>query len=557
MSNIRFVVSLVLLSLTTSLAFYYIYTRSPLPILFTAHSSQGISWSSIKIVPWTDMAENMTAAFLIAKHKLIYTDFVMNHLPGVPFTVSHVLKILMPADATAGLRTERSVYALSILTMNLMWVSLVAAFLKAYTRSSNLTIFIEIMIGICLVGCAAQLLVPMSETVNSLYVFLTFGHVLMLTRKPHETGLDDIILGFLLSVTAINGGLTSLLYFVIYGICVFLFFLYGWVTHGIRLTICGDGTRRAFLIVVLFWAWMSLSPWTGVDLGQAKLWNVDFNLATNSTNYVSNILSYAMAFSSVKIIWPGTIPFTSPSFVVSAASAASLLLAVKLGILSRSRALLFCLIASFLCFSLGWRTGSSGLFYKASLPFVGMLLWVYGFALHASAWKILKLDRFFGEAGSLLFKPSVGLTRSYHAVTALSILASFSFIFGLGWTKQGSFDHVNVAQVCNLSYQGQPSGSGCSCMTSAVWGPQLFLEDDVVPCRDHFPTLPPAFFEWKQSAGILKKSFESGRSSILLFRNSDVDKDVAPIAALIKESSCFDFSTWGKQCRYLGNPHRE
>lgn len=553
MSNKRFAANLVLLSVNTSLIFYWIYAQSTLPIFAGIHGSQGVAWSSIRIVPWTDMAENMTAAFLIAKQKLIYTDFVMNHLPGVPFTVSQVLKIFIPADATAGLRTERSVYALSILTMNLMWVSLVAGFLKAYTRSSNVAIFLEVVIGVCLIGCAAQLLVPMSETVNSLYVFLTFGHLLMLTRKPNQTCPGDVLLALLLSVTAINSGLTSFLYFAIYGLYVFALLLYAWIGAGYRQKYYRDTAQHVFFVISLFWAAMSLFPWIGVDLGQAKLWNIDFNLATNSTNYVSNIISYAMAFSSLDIIWPETIPLTSPSIVVSLICAFTLWTAVKMRVFNLSKSLILLIISLFLCFSLGWRSGSSGMFYKASLPFVGILLWVYGFALYAATLKILSLGRVVSGAGTLLIRPSVGLMHySYQAITAFAVVAGSSFLFGISWTTAESWDHVSVPQVCNLSYQGQPSSGGCSCLTSAVWGPQLFLQEDVMPCPDHFPTLPPNFLEWKQSAEILMKRFESRKSTILVFRDGDVEKDYAPIAALLNDSSCVDFSFWGKQCRYHG-----
>lgn len=457
----------------------------------------GISIHKIEYFPWTDVAENIYAGFLVAKNFQIYSDFVMNHMPGIPFLLGAVFKLAHADQASPGADTLRSLYFLAVFFSALFQLSLMYLYTRVFTSLSTFYVFLLLILYSIIYLVGFNFSVPMSE---SFYVPVIYGVILAIFRLNSEVRKNNAEEYFVIFGTIFLGlmiGLTEAPFLFIFGV----YFWIDFISKSIklkRLMIDRKGFWNfdhpvAFLLMLTYSA-IICYYFFSINLKQFLYWNITFNSSFIQASIFDN-LAYVSRSLLDKPLYPLSNLLLSEVSIYFLA----IILAISLVTLVRVNGSLLKklglgLLFMMLYLSFFWRTTFG---YKI-FPSIGFLM----------AMLVYLMDSKFFHARLNNKLMSVAGHRYGYAAYLIAALCIFSV---MKWNLVGRNPFWSEAGICPLN---APLSKNCRCLTSDVWGPQFFLEHDVHPCPGLFPSLPPPFFEVLTTREQLSNELKNGLIAI-------------------------------------------
>jgi hypothetical protein len=525
-----------LLSLGSTLLYglIHLYPQNGLAIFGLAQSP--IVIHTVPNMPWTDVAENILGGFLIAHGQVEYTDFVTSHFPGVPALLGFVFKLFNASTAAGGIETLKTTYILAIFSSSLFQLSLVLIGLLFFTKLSKTTILV-VLTTYCLYCLTQhQFAVPMSETMMVPIVLIAILHFLNLWSGQLKIDFWQLLLALEISGLAILIGLTAAPFFIFYCASLVLLFALNRLTfiapahHGSLppSTLLKDKFSAIFFVglLVIVCGYVLID----IDLSLLYFWNIPFNVTSLGLKPIQSLLR---VFSNLDL----SSSFTTKFVLFSQPSLLTLLiltiLCTKLYLdLSRSvKMKWFILLFLLLMYcSFFWRVYSG---YKAypSLGFVaGVMIWIISKQCHAEK----------------IYCPKLWFSTGLFVVTSAILMIYFSSI--VHWSQAGKDDFRHTQfNLCPLKLT---TDSQCSCLAPTIYGPQFFLEKDVLNCKGVFPTLTPGFFDYSPRIRDFSERYKTESIAILYYESIPAPYIPQFFKDLIKQSDCQPFDAISQVCKY-------
>lgn len=493
---------ILLISIISTLAFFKLCLNADvIGYLFFKSGNIGISIHKIEYFPWTDVAENIYAGFLVAKNFQIYSDFVMNHMPGIPFLLGAFFKLFHAERASPGVETLRSLYFLAIFFSAFFQLSLMYLYTRVFTLLSTFYVFLLLILYSIIYLVGFNFSVPMSE---SFYVPFIYGVILAIFRLNSEVRKNNAEEYFVIFGTIFLGlmiGLTEAPFLFIFGV-------YFWIDFILR----SIKFKRLMIDRKIFWnllhpvAFLFMLIYSAIicyylfsiNLKQFLYWNITFNSSFIQTNLLDNLANVSRSLMDKSLYPFSNLLLSQVSAYFLAIIFAFILAALfKLngGLLKKiGLGLLFMI----LYFSFFWRITFS---YKI-FPSVGFVIALLVY---------LADSRFSRHNFDIRF---AGDSRQFYGYAAFLIVTT-CFFSAIKWNLVGINPFWSEVGICSLN---TPLSKNCRCLTSDVWGPQFFMEQDVHPCPGFFPSLPPPFFEVSSNSELLIDNLKNG--SIAINRHS-------------------------------------
>ena len=131
-------------------------------------------------------------------------------------------------------------------------------------------------------------------------------------------------------------------------------------------------------------------------------------------------------------------------------------------------------------------------------------------------------------------------------ITSAILAAYFSLI--VHWSEPGKENLLqNKFNLCHLI---PSTNSQCSCLAPTIYGPQLFLEKDLLPCKGVHPTLSPQFLEYSSLIKAFSERYKTESIAILYYENIPAPYIPKFLIELIKQSDCQPFDAISEVCKY-------
>jgi hypothetical protein len=429
-----------------------------------------ISIHNIEYFPWTDVAENIYAGFLVAKNFQIYSDFVMNHMPGIPFLLGGVFKIVNATHAIPGPDTLRSAYFLAIFFSAFFQLTLIYLYTKVFTVLSNGYVFLILSLYSIIYLVGFNFSVPMSE---SFYVPIVYGVILAIFRLNSDDRKNNAEEYFVIFSTIFLGlmiGLTGAPF-------LFIFSIYFWIDF-ISKSISSKKwmiDQKSFwklnqpvaFLLMLTYCVIICYYFISIDFKQFFYWNITFNSSFIQASIFDNLAYVSRGLLDKSLYSLSNLFLSQVSiYFLLIISAISLLAIVKVNGGPIKKILLLVLFVT-LYFSFFWRTTFG---YKI-FPSIGFLMAMMVYLADSRSPFIYLNIRFsdiFGQRFGYFSYPMVALC----------------IFLVLKWNMVGLNSFWSEAGICPLN---APLSANCRCLTSDVRGPQFFLEQDVHQCPGLFP----------------------------------------------------------------------
>jgi len=491
---------------------------------------------NIPNMPWTDVAENILGGFLIAHGQVQFTDFIQNHTPGITALLGLIFSIFNASSAVGGAETLKTTYILAIFSSSLFQLSLLLIGLRFFTKLSSASILLALTIYCLYCLVQHQFAVPMSETMLVPIVLIATLHFLNLWAGQSKIDFWQILLALEISGLAILIGLTAAPFFFLY--CVSLGLLFVLNRYIYPLPAYRDvAPPNSFLdekfsalfclgIAVLFCGYVLIK----IDFYSLYFWNMPFNVSSFGLHPIQSLLR---VFSNLEI----ASSFASNFPVLSQPTFLTLLilsvLCTKIYIdfpCAVKIKWLILLIVILMYGSFFWRVFAG---YKAfpSLGLIaGMMIWVISKQCQPKA-----------EPNS-----KIGLLAGLFLISSTILGVYFSLV--VHWTQPGKEGLLQAK--FNLCHLIPVTNSPCSCLISTIYGPQLFLEKDFLPCKGVYPTLPPHFFEYAPLIKVFGERYKSEPIAILNYENIPSPYIPTFFKELIKQSDCQPFDAISDVCKY-------
>jgi hypothetical protein len=267
---------------------------------------------------------------------------------------------------------------------------------------------------------------------------------------------------------------------------------------------------------------------SNVNLKQFFYWNITFNSSFIQASIFDN-LAYILRNLFDKSLYPlSNLLLSQVSIyflaIIFAFTSAAL---VKLnGSLLKKSSLLLLFI--FLYLSFFWRTTFGYKIFPSIGFLMAMMVCLVGSRLPRFHLNVRSADVYLQRFGNFSYP-----------IVALCIFSV------LQWSQIGLNPFWSEVGICSLN---APLTVNCRCLTSDVWGPQFFIEQDVRPCPGLFPALPPPFFEVSTTREIFSQYLKSGEIA-LNKHNSDMTPWVTgELKSIYSDLTCFEFSPLSKIC---------
>ena len=525
-----------LLSLGATLLYglIYLYPNHGLAILGLEQSP--IVIHTIPNMPWTDVAENILGGFLIAHGQVQYTDFIQNHTPGVTALLGFVFMLFNAASAVGGMETLKTSYVLAIFSSSFFQLSLLFIGLRFFTKLSAIPILV-VLTGYCLYCLVQhQFAAPMSETIMVPIVLIATLHFLNLWSGQTKIDFWQLILALEISGLAILIGLTAAPFFIIYCTSLGLLFLLNRYTF--LSPVYRNSLPPSFLLEEKFSALFFLGLLAlicgyvliKIDFSLLYFWNIPFNVTAFGLHPIQSLLN---VFSNLDFARS----FTSHFVLLSQPTLLSLFI---LGILCTKLFLdmprpvfikwLILLIVLLMYGSFFWRRFEGYKVFPSLGLMAGMIIWIFSKHCHPK--------------GVQWLKPwySVGL----FLITSAMLAVFFSLV--VHWSQAGKQDLLH--DKFNLCYLNSNTNSECSCLAPTIYGPQIFLEKDFLPCKGVHPTLSPQFLEYLTLMKAFSERYKTEAIAILYYESIPAPYIPQYFIELIKQSDCQPFDAISEVCKY-------
>lgn len=427
----------------------------------------------ITYYPWTDMAENVLHAFYVAHGLKFGRDAVVNHLPGVYVYLAAFMAALGQFRAIPSPQTALASISLSAFAVVLFQVTCVVAAFGLFSRTRLGLIAAPLLVFYT--SRLYDMASPMSENFIA-YLLIPMTALLcrlMVLERPEQRFSDAMYLGGPLNIGCVILGATIFPSNVLIGAVCLCY-------AGVAI-MRSDATRRrslaraaiAPLALVLLMAAIILAT---TDIRGMLFWNIDS--MAGYTFYVKETL-LSVPSAHLKSFATGFDPIGSNVFHVAIASiafggAALLARRNEQRLTAIPLLVLVLLLAAWLA---EWRINFSP---KSAMPFGlfwGLVVTTICILAESLRWEI---------------EPAL---RTTFATTMFFLVLGAATIAGLGAVRlpfRYSVQHVarieafEKAQLCRFG-----SREHCRCLQTTIFGPQGFLDTDVMPCRDRYASWAP------------------------------------------------------------------
>lgn len=439
------------------------FLRLPTWLAFPQLHANSYAIDSAWYLPWTDVAENVFDGLGVARGGKAYDAVMINHAPGVLQYLAMFLRLLGFQNAAGSDSTELAAmltgtFATLIFQVACTWIAL---------RLLSVPRFWSALIAVTVCSYTAFFFnfgSPMSETlIPYILIFvplLTFRMLFSMERRDRIA--SAIILGGPITFACLSLGLTAgpanaWIALVCLAIIVREFVLEP--NQTVAIIVQDRRCWSSYFVILLL---VIVHAWT-VDLHNAYFWIIDINRhykIEQWNNIRSSFIDHLLHFGGVS----NPIGSRYPELMVLLASLAIVVL--QSGEQNRRSIWIrlgwFAFVLMIAAIATQWRFYSG---YKAVTMF-GISLGVF----------LLLLSK--------ILPPAPRWSR--HFFTALFILACMQVMFlraivsydTKGVWRNPAFDLANVCRY------GQ--SENCRCLQVTVWGPQFFLESDVIPCRGRY-----------------------------------------------------------------------
>jgi hypothetical protein len=435
-------------------------------LLFPALREFTFRYWSPDYFPWTDLAENIYLGFALAHGWPIFEAGTGGHMPGVPQLLGGWLWLFGFNNAVPSPQIAASAY----LTASLGTLLLQTACVYVPLRTLSCTPTPAALVA--LVVCAFTAFIydfamPMSETLIAYLLVLVplLAARMVLSKSTAERLVAAILLGAPLTFVCLLLGLTvaSTNAVIAFG-CMFAFGWELWSEPANRRILLGD---RRCLAAYASVATLVLATVITVRTGDLYFWAVETNLYRGISPV--SVLQASFGVHAAKFL-DYTDPIGSHYPELLAALVVYFCIVIS-GIRRRSdiitsvsRLALFGALILVASVMTQWRVNAG---YK-SAPLFGLTLGVI----------LLALSHF----------PPRWRPKSNLWLVPLWLLALGQIMFlqaATPDTKQREHRNAafDVAKVCHLGETGD-----CRCVQGTVWGPQIFLLNDMRPCPNRFLT---------------------------------------------------------------------
>jgi hypothetical protein len=525
-----------LLSLGSTLLYglIYLYPQNGLAILGLAQSP--IIIHTVPNMPWTDVAENILGGFLIAHGQVEYTDFATSHFPGIPALLGFVFKLFNASTAAGGIETLKTTYILAIFSSSLFQLSLILIGLLFFTKLSVTTILM-VLTTYCLYCLTQhQFAAPMSETMMVPIVLIATLHFLNLWSGQLKIDFWQLLLALEISGLAILIGLTAAPFFMFY--CASLVLLFALNRFAFLAPAHHDAIPRSTSLDEKFSALIFLGLFVlvcgyvliNIDFSLLYFWNIPFNVTSLGFKPIQSLLRVFYNLDLASSFTSKFALFSQPSLLtlfILSILCIRLYLDLSHSVKMKSFILLFLLL---MYCSFFWRVSVGYKAYPSLGLVAGMMIWIIS--------KQCRIKQ--------SYCPKLWLSTGLFVVTSTIIIIYFSSI--VHWSPAGK-DDFQRAQF-NLCPLNAAADSQCSCLTPTIYGPQFFLEKDVLNCKGVFPALTPGFFEYLPLIRDFSERYKTESIAILYYESIPTPYFPKFFLELIKQSDCQPFDAISQVCKY-------
>ena len=525
-----------LLSLGTTLLYgtIYLFPQHRLAMLGLEQFPMVIH--TIPNMPWTDVAENILGGFLIAHDQVQYTDFIQNHTPGVTALLGLIFTIFNAFSAVGGAETLKTTYILAIFSSSLFQLGLLLIGLRFFTKLSTASILIALTMYCLYCLVQHQFAAPMSETLIVPIVIIATLHFLSLWSGQLRIDLWQVLLALEISGLAILIGLTAAPFFMLYSASLFFLFLLNRCGYSVLLY-PGAASPNSLVdekfFAIFFLGIAALVCGYGlikIDFSLMYFWNVPFNVSSFGLQPIQSLLRVFFNLDLAS-------SFTSNFAVLSQPTLLTLfilgVLCGKLFVdLPRSVLIkwLILLILLLMYGSFFWRVFTGYKAYPSLGLVLGMMIWSISKQGHTK------------ERQS----PKVGFSTGLFFMTSVILATYFSWV--VHWSLPGKESLLQTK--FNLCHLMPVNNSHCSCLSSTIYGPQLFLQNDFLPCKGVHPTLSPEFLQYSPLIKAFSERYKTEPIAILYYENIPAPYIPKFLIESIKQSNCQPFDAISEVCQY-------
>ena len=486
--------------------------------------------------PWTDVAENIAAGHFIVHGKIIYHDFVMNHFPGLPFLLSSIfnlfkLNVLQPSDYYLTLAYYLAFFISAYIQFFFIYLG-VHLILPSKKKLANLFIVIFTLVYVIFY----QFMTPMSETIITSISLFSTAHLINMFFIKRKFVQVDFFIAFNLCLLAIMIGLTSLPFFLCYLGLTAIFSIYcnsaKFFNNNMKSTIEENAIKIHVLFFALILNILIFFYFVKVPFDDFLYWNFEFNLATLKPNIdvlLHNIFNNFINFKS--IFYHRDRALFGDLNILTLILIIFIFYNFRKHIFKKRFFYVFMFLFLFFYFSFFWRIESG---YKV-FPSIGFLAALFIYAASISS----KFNDISYQNHSLSFSSN----KIFYTIIFLGL----TFLLTFRFNAKNVIDQ-EASNICSIQ---SSEIQNCGCLVSDVWGPQIFLNNNYLPCKGLFPTLPPSFFQVDRNNEYLI-SFVKNNNAFILMHDHEFNSQYLPedVNIFYKLLDCSPFNQFSKLCYF-------
>jgi len=485
----------------------------------------------IKHFPWTDMGENVSIGFNLANGFRFEHDTVVNHMPGIYQYLAMFFKISGVYAGTPSVGLASACYAIAAVAVTLFELTLLFltlrilgfAFFPAAVTSSAL-------LGVC--ALLYDIIFPMSENVIP-FIFMLQYVCFLKILLPQEIASKKYTyaawgLTFLPFINLLAGLTVAPSVAFLWGLTAVAFL---WEIKNGTLTLFREEIKKIELWIPLILTFILLIVEASIlDLKALLFWNYGVNKEIGISPFAAMKDAFAAQWH-----WD----FVGHHWHMIGGTILELIIA-------------------FLVFFYVAKEKDRKAFIHMWILFVVALI-----AMWLSTWRLniaYKSEVIFGATWVFLFMaalaywPSIKESTKKVPLRALSILASCAFVMLVSYlttinigrhTLPSRVAALDAANVCRLR-----STDACRCLQSTVFGPQVFLEQDMRQCADRYATFASEIFKNSEVRARLTADIDRHDVAFLvypveMFGVDEKDRDPSVIHA---------FYEGGMHCEFYAGP---
>ncbi|BDU57290.1 hypothetical protein LMORI2_02720 [Limnohabitans sp. MORI2] len=418
-------------------------SSSTLNIISCVDLSCDVRWDKIRYFPYPDFAENISGAMNSAKNEIFGSDFAHPHAPGIYILLGLLYKLtavndLVQSPFSAIVWVYLSILGLSLFVCTIYW--------RVYGFYLSIITFLLIVV----IGYKQNLVFVMSETI-AFWLAIPLTTLAIRYNKNENNSTPEFLLFSLPIIILFCGvGFPSL---ILMPLAILLIKLRS-SESGEYFAIAQKLVPAGLLILVCAYLLIMYT-----EIHNLKYWVVDVNKTVRPqliNNVIANLLMFDKPMYLVEILL--YLPF---EFGI-------LFYAFKKGVISR----VMLIILIFCCIGGLWRVSFG---YKA-LPNAGIVIAV-----------LLALI----ESWSFINKKFKCILYIIFPMAIITTYLLFNLLLNKSFANHDAI-FFEDSDICKLTGQ---NSAGCKCVTFLVFGPQIFIQNDIKQCKNQMNTWADAMGE--------------------------------------------------------------